>query len=98
LIGADFEAEVGNHDLGGESGIVGDEAPVNLERAPALPVTEALAAEVLSLPMSPGISESQLAAAAVAIEDYFRGWQAPPTRRLEVRSSPETLPQTTSAP
>lgn len=37
------------------------------------PVTEALAREVLSLPLFPGISEAQLEATAIGIEDFFRG-------------------------
>jgi dTDP-4-amino-4,6-dideoxygalactose transaminase len=36
------------------------------------PVTEALADEVLSLPLFPGISEEQLEAVSAAIEDFFR--------------------------
>lgn len=37
------------------------------------PVAEALAAEVLSLPMFPGMTEQQVHAVASAIGDYFRG-------------------------
>jgi dTDP-4-amino-4,6-dideoxygalactose transaminase len=37
------------------------------------PVTERLATEVLSLPLFPGITDTQLEAVAAAIEDYFRG-------------------------
>jgi len=39
----------------------------------SFPVTERLAAEAISLPIFPGISEAQLAAVAEAIGDYFRG-------------------------
>jgi len=42
-------------------------------RAGAFPVTEALAAEVLSLPIFAGITEAQLTTVAAAIEDYVRG-------------------------
>jgi dTDP-4-amino-4,6-dideoxygalactose transaminase len=41
--------------------------------AGAFPVSEALAAEVLSLPLFPGISEEQVEAVSAAIDDYFRG-------------------------
>ncbi len=37
------------------------------------PVTEALAAEVLSLPLFPGITEAQLEAVALGVEDFFIG-------------------------
>ena len=37
------------------------------------PVTEALADELLSLPIFPGISEQQLAAVVEAIGQFFRG-------------------------
>jgi dTDP-4-amino-4,6-dideoxygalactose transaminase len=37
------------------------------------PVAEALAAEVLSLPMFPGMTEPQVDAVVSAIRDYFRG-------------------------
>jgi dTDP-4-amino-4,6-dideoxygalactose transaminase len=39
----------------------------------AFPVAEALAAEALSLPIFPGISEEQLAAVVEAVRAYFRG-------------------------
>jgi dTDP-4-amino-4,6-dideoxygalactose transaminase len=37
----------------------------------AFPVTEAIAREVLSLPIYPGIAEEQLSAVAEAVGDYF---------------------------
>ena len=42
-------------------------------RAGAFPVSEALAGEVLSLPMYPGIAEAQIAAVADAVKAYFHG-------------------------
>ncbi len=39
----------------------------------AFPVAEALAAEALSLPLYPGISEGQIERVAEVVEDYFRG-------------------------
>ena len=42
-------------------------------RRGAFPVTEALAAEVLSLPIFPGIEEEELAAVVAAVGDYFDG-------------------------
>ena len=41
-------------------------------RRGAFPVTEALADEVLSLPLFPGISEGQLETVSAAVEDFFR--------------------------
>jgi dTDP-4-amino-4,6-dideoxygalactose transaminase len=41
-------------------------------RRGAFPVAERLAAEVLSLPLFPGITEKQLAAVVDAVRDYFR--------------------------
>jgi dTDP-3-amino-3,4,6-trideoxy-alpha-D-glucose transaminase len=41
----------------------------------SFPVAEALAAEALSLPLFPGISEEQLAAVVEAVEDYFSSGQ-----------------------
>jgi dTDP-4-amino-4,6-dideoxygalactose transaminase len=54
--------------------------PVHLSRAyahlghgeGAFPLTESLAASVLSLPIFPGISEEQLERTAAAIEAHFR--------------------------
>jgi dTDP-4-amino-4,6-dideoxygalactose transaminase len=42
-------------------------------RPDAFPVSERLAAEVLSLPMFPGIREEQQAAVVTAIAAYFDG-------------------------
>jgi dTDP-4-amino-4,6-dideoxygalactose transaminase len=38
-----------------------------------LPVTEALAAELLSPPIFPGMTEAQVSAVVDAIRDYFAG-------------------------
>jgi dTDP-4-amino-4,6-dideoxygalactose transaminase/DNA-binding CsgD family transcriptional regulator len=68
----------------GKRGIsTGRHYPQPLHRAPAfrhlrhrpgaLPVSERLASDVLSLPMFPGIREEQLGAVVTAIADYFRG-------------------------
>jgi dTDP-4-amino-4,6-dideoxygalactose transaminase len=42
-------------------------------RPGAFPVAESLAAEALSLPLYPGISEGQIERVVEAVEDYFRG-------------------------